>query len=89
MENHMNHKDKMPAKSMHMDHRQHMVSDFRKRFIVSAILTIPILLLSPLIQNLLRIENIFKFTGDIYILFALSSAVIFLWRLAFPKRSIQ
>lgn len=77
MENHMNHKGKMPAKSMHMDHHQHMVSDFRKRFIVSAILTIPILLLSPLIQNLLRIENIFKFTGDIYILFALSSAVFF------------
>jgi Cu2+-exporting ATPase len=77
MENHMNHKGKMPAKGMHMDHHQHMVSDFRKRFIVSAILTIPILLLSPLIQNLLRIENIFKFTGDIYILFALSSAVFF------------
>ena len=54
-----------------------MVADFKKRFIVSAILTIPILLLSPLIQNLLKIEDIFKFPGDVYILFALSSVVFF------------
>jgi Cu2+-exporting ATPase len=77
MESHMNHKEMMPKKSMHMDHHQHMVADFRKRFIVSAILTIPILLLSPLIQNLLRLENILQFPGDVYVLFGLSSVVFF------------
>ena len=77
MESHMKHKEKMLMKSMHMDHHQHMVADFRKRFIVSAILTIPILLLSPLIQNLLKMENILNFTGDAYVLFALSSMVFF------------
>ena len=54
-----------------------MVADFKKRFIVSAILTLPILLLSPLIQNLLKIEDIFQFPGDVYVLFALSSVVFF------------
>ncbi len=77
MDSHMNHKGMMPNKSIHMGHQQHMVADFKKRFIVSAILTIPILLLSPLIQNLLRLENVLKFTGDIYVLFGLSSVVFF------------
>ena len=77
MESHMNHKEMMPEKSRHMDHHQHMVADFKKRFIISTILTIPILLLSPLIQNLLRLENVLKFTGDIYVLFGLSSVVFF------------
>lgn len=62
---------------MQMDQHQHMVADFRKRFIVSIILTIPILLLSPLIQNLLKLENILKFPGDSYVLFGLSSVVFF------------
>src|SRR5665647_1021366 len=77
MESHMTHKEMIPKKSMHMDHHRHMVVDFRKRFIVSAILTIPILLLSPLIQNLLRLENVLKFTGEGYVLFGLSSVVFF------------
>ena len=77
MESHKNHKEKMPKKSMQMNHHQHMVADFRKRFIISAILTIPILLLSPLIQNLLRLKNILQFTGDAYVLFGLSSVVFF------------
>ena len=77
MESHKNHEEKMPEKSMQMNHHQHMVADFRKRFIISAILTIPILLLSPLIQNLLRLKNILQFTGDVYVLFGLSSVVFF------------
>jgi Cu2+-exporting ATPase len=55
-----------------------MVLDFRKRFIVSIIITIPVLLLSPLIQGFLRIEEIIKFPGDIYVLFGLSS-IIFIY----------
>jgi len=77
MDNHMNHKEMMPKKSIHIDHHQHMVADFRKRFIVSVILTIPILLLSPLIQNLLRLQNILQFPGNAYVLFGLSSVVFF------------
>ncbi|MCG9479064.1 MAG: copper-translocating P-type ATPase [Actinomycetia bacterium] len=54
-----------------------MIADYRKRFIVSAILTIPVLLLSPLIQKLLRLENILQFPGDVYVLFGLSSVIFF------------
>jgi len=31
----------------HVDHHRQMVRDFKKRFIISALVTIPILLLSP------------------------------------------
>jgi P-type Cu2+ transporter len=68
---------KNAKKSIHIGHQTKMVSDFKKRFIVSTILTIPVLLLSPIIQNFLRLENILNFTGDSYVLFALSSAVFF------------
>lgn len=54
-----------------------MVDDFRKRFIVSIIITVPVLLLSPLIQTFLGLEKIIKFSGDSYILFGLSTIIFF------------
>ncbi len=59
----------------HHDHHKMMMKDFKKRFIVSIILTIPILVLSPLIQQFLGIEITFK--GGNYILFILSSYIFF------------
>jgi len=59
------------------NHHQHMVADFRKRFIVSIIIAIPVLLLSPLIQTFLRLENIIRFPGDSYVLFGLSTIIFF------------
>jgi len=52
-----------------------MIRDFRLRFIVSLALTVPVLLLSPMIQGWLGFE--WSFTGDKYLLFALSSAIYF------------
>jgi Cu2+-exporting ATPase len=52
-----------------------MMKDFKKRFIISIILTIPILVLSPLIQQFLGIE--ITFNGSNYILFILSSYIFF------------
>jgi len=40
----------------HGDHHSHMLTDFRKRFIVSFILTFPVLLLSPTIQSFFGFE---------------------------------
>ena len=57
------------------DHHRHMMEDFKKRFYVSVVLTIPILLLSPLIQSFLKISIVFP--GDKFVLFALSSFVYF------------
>ncbi len=65
--------DEMKHKHTHSKHHRHMMEDFKRRFIVSTILTIPILLLSPLIQGFLGIH--FTFPGDIYLLFLLSATV--------------
>ena len=56
------------------DH-QAMIADFRRRFWVSVALTVPILLLSPLIQGFLGLTDVLAFAGDDYVLLALSSAV--------------
>ncbi len=66
-----------PRHHQEHNHHQHMVADFRKRFIVSIIIAIPVLLLSPLIQTFLRLENIIRFPGDSYVLFGLSSIIFF------------
>ena len=52
-----------------------MIADFRRRFWVSLILTVPVLALSPLIQSLLGIQ--LRFPGDSYVLFGLSAIVFF------------
>lgn len=59
---------------MHTPH-QHMIHDFKKRLIVSLILTIPILLLSPMVQNLFHLKETLTFRGSLYVLFVLSSLV--------------
>ncbi len=54
-----------------------MVQDFRKRFFLSLIVTIPILLLSPMVQRFIGFEEAFRFLGAQYVLFVLSSFVFF------------
>ncbi|PIU89475.1 heavy metal translocating P-type ATPase [archaeon CG_4_10_14_0_2_um_filter_Archaea_38_6] len=60
----------------HSHHHKMMMDDFRKKFIISLILTVPIILLSPFFQELLNYS--FTFTGDTILLFALSS-IVFLY----------
>jgi Cu2+-exporting ATPase len=85
---HMEHGDqnqqsKHSSKDMrtgHTDHHAMMVKDFRKRFFVSVIITIPVLLLSPVIQEFLFAVfgiTVPSFRGDIYILFLLSTVIFF------------
>ncbi len=59
----------------HLDHHKMMLHDFKKRFIISAIVTIPILVLSPHIQKLLGLS--ITFAGDKYVLFIFSSFIFF------------
>jgi Cu2+-exporting ATPase len=68
---------KAPPHKKHTDHHAMMVADFRRRFWVSLVITIPILALSPLIQSFLGLEEVISFPGDSYVLFVLSSAVYF------------
>lgn len=60
----------------HDKHAGHHVGDFWKRFIISAIVTIPVLVLSPMIQHWFGFE--ISFTGDKYIL-AILSTFIFIY----------
>ncbi|MFD1020337.1 heavy metal translocating P-type ATPase [Thalassobacillus hwangdonensis] len=63
------------------DHSHHghdhgdMLNDFKKRFYISLILTIPILILSPMIQDFIGVD--WRFPYDMYILFGLSTIVFF------------
>ncbi len=59
----------------HQDHHAHMAADFRKRFWISLALTLPILVLSPLLQNLVGLRETIRFSGDVYVQFGFASAV--------------
>jgi Cu2+-exporting ATPase len=59
----------------HHEHHAHMIEDFRKRFWISLVITVPILLLSPMIQKFIGLQDSLRFAGDKYILFVLSSSV--------------
>ena len=73
----------------HADHHAHMVEDFKKRFWISLVLTVPILLLSPLIQKLLGLADVLAFPGDLYVLFGLSSIVFFYGGWPFLKGLVE
>tara|TARA_R110002072_G_scaffold166080_1_gene319306 strand:+ start:15219 stop:17240 length:2022 start_codon:yes stop_codon:yes gene_type:complete len=57
------------------DHHKMMIEDFKKRFWVCTLITIPILIFSPLIQGFFGYELLLP--GNPYILFALSTFVYF------------
>lgn len=59
----------------HHVHHAHMAADFRKRFWISLALTLPILVLSPMLQMLVGLREAVRFSGDVYVLFGFSSAV--------------
>src|SRR5699024_7527403 len=49
--------------------------DFKKRFYISLIITIPILIMSPMIQSFMGVD--WQFPSDQYILFVLSTFILF------------
>lgn len=59
----------------HQDHHAHMVADFKRRFWLSLGLSIPIVLLSPLIQDLLGVQGQWNFSGDRIVQFGFSTMV--------------
>ena len=73
----------------HHDHHQMMVDDFRHRFWICAALTIPVLLLSPMVQRWLGIGEILPTSIGIWVLLALSSFVYVYGGLPFLKGSVE
>lgn len=72
---HEHHGVNPPHGHMGHDHHKMMIEDFKKRFWVSTVLSIPVLILSPMIQSLFGFELIFN--GNQYVLFGLSSVIFF------------
>lgn len=68
----------------HADHHEMMVQDFRRRFWTCLVVTVPILALSPMIQQFLGLTAI-QFPGDSYVLLALSTFVYFYGGLPFLR----
>lgn len=60
---------------MHSEHHIMMIQDFKKRFWISLLITLPILVLSPMIQDFLHFNLVLP--GNAYILFLLSTIVYF------------
>ena len=59
----------------HREHHKQMVQDFKWRFWWVLLITIPILALSPMIQQFLRVD--WRFAGDEWVLAGLSTLVFF------------
>lgn len=74
-----NHKDHEGGHDQHdhSDHHAQMIADFRRRFWISLVLGIPIVLLSPMIQQFMGVKGEWDFTGDAYIQFGFSAVVFF------------
>ena len=70
-----------PKEGHHHDHD--MIADFRKRFYVVLMLTVPIMLLSGMIQHWLKIH--IEFPGSQYVLLSLSSIVFLYGGMPFLK----
>src|SRR5215216_1265553 len=66
---------KMTDQKGHDEHAGHHTEDFLKRFWICLVITIPVLLLSHMIQQWAGFE--LDFTGDKYILLALSTFIFF------------
>ncbi|OHR63751.1 ATPase [Bacillus sp. HMSC76G11] len=71
----------------HGNHHGHMVEDFKKRFYISLIISLPVFFLSHMIQSLLGFE--FTFPYDSIVLFLLSSFVFFYGGYPFLKGAID
>ena len=56
-------------------HHAHMVKDFRRRFWISLILTLPILFLSPMVSDFIGISEISQFTYSRYLLLLISTVL--------------
>jgi Cu2+-exporting ATPase len=69
---HERHSDESPGEHTH---HAGMIEDFKKRFYIVLTLTVPILLLSPMIQHWLKTD--WSFAGSDYLLMLLSSIVYF------------
>ncbi|MFP4502570.1 MAG: copper-translocating P-type ATPase [Candidatus Hydrogenedentota bacterium] len=61
----------------HREHHAHMMADFKRRFFISLVLTVPVLTLSPMLQGWAGLEETLDFPGDLWVSLVFSAAVFF------------
>lgn len=71
----------------HGDHHRMMIRDFKKRFWISLALTVPVVLFSHMIQEILGYH--IEFTGMDYLVFVLSSIIYFYGGWPFLKGTVD
>ncbi len=90
---HMTH-GQAPASAGHTAHQEHghhghdhgaMVKDYRRRFFICLAFTPPVLALSPMLQHFVGLSETWRFSGDMYILAALSTVVYIIGGTPFLK----
>ncbi len=74
-EHHEHHEQHGGEPHDHTAHHRMMIRDFRRRFYIALVLSIPVLALAPLIQDVLGYS--FTFTGSNYVVFVLASVIFF------------
>ena len=75
MDHSIKHRGHNPSMGMEGHNHAMMIADYKRRFYTVLILTVPIVLLSTMIQKLIGVD--WDFEGSKYLLFALSSVVFF------------
>ena len=77
------------SRADHGSHHAMMAADFKRRFWISLALSVPVLALSPMIQQFLGIEGRLDFPGATFTLFVLSSIIYFYGGLPFLKGIVE
>ena len=86
-QDHSKHEMNTPMGMEHHDHHKMMIDDFRKRFYVIFTITIPVMALSPMIQQWFHFN--LSFYGSTYLLLALSTVAFIYGGLPFLKGSVD
>ncbi|MBI2845874.1 MAG: heavy metal translocating P-type ATPase [Chloroflexi bacterium] len=84
---HMAHMEHGPSPDMEHDHHAMMEQDFKRRFFLTLILTIPILVLSLTVQEFFGYS--LEFPGLNYLVFAMASVVVFYGGWPFFQGALQ
>ena len=74
-EPHHEHRHQTPGNLSHQDHHRMMIKDFKKRFWISLILAIPVMLFSPMLQHIIGFHIDFLFME--YAAFVISTVIYF------------
>jgi P-type Cu2+ transporter len=80
---HLQHQINHTGEGMHHDHHKMMIDDFKRRFYVTLLITLPVMMLSPMIQLWFNFK--ISFNGSTYVLLALSTIVFFYGGFPFLK----